>query len=258
MMKERLQGIVIGFLVAIIATSTVVYAATGESTAKIFYNNIKVYVDGAEVVPKDGNGKVVEPFIMNGTTYLPVRAVATAFEKDVVWDGATQSVYLGKKDQNKPDNYLDRIQYSDFVVGSSRNKLTKINYTFADFSNVDYTNGMLFFIGDVSYSNSITDDTDKANSKIVYPLNSQYKKLSGKIVLPKSFRGENNVFAGAAKSATVYFYGDGELLHTANSVTGSMPFNFDLNVSGVNSLEIKIKSPDFNTYIALSDLALYK
>jgi hypothetical protein len=50
------------------------------------------------IQPKDANGKVVEPFISDGTTYLPVRAVCQALGKDIIWDGDTNSVYIGKKD----------------------------------------------------------------------------------------------------------------------------------------------------------------
>jgi len=60
------------------------------------YSNINIYVDGVAVKPKDTIGNAVEPFIYNGTTYLPVRAVGSAFGKTVDWDGATQSVYVGK------------------------------------------------------------------------------------------------------------------------------------------------------------------
>lgn len=256
-MKQRLQGILIGFLVAVIATGTVAYATTGESVVKIFYNNIKVYVDGGEVVPKDANGKVVEPFIMNGTTYLPVRAIATALKKDVIWDGATQSVYLGKENQNKPDNYLDSIQYSDYVTGGSDSSFARINSNITDFLGNDYTNGMLF--GVRGYSSAvIREDKDRAHSKIAYPLNSQYKKLSGKIVLPKSINGNSISHIKETDAVTVYFYGDGKILHRANSVTASMPFDFDLDVSGVNSLEIKLISHDSFNRVALTDLALYK
>lgn len=67
------------------------------------YENIKILIDGEEYTPKDANGNVIEPFIYNGTTYLPVRGIANAFDVDVDWDGATASIYLGKKDQNQPD-----------------------------------------------------------------------------------------------------------------------------------------------------------
>lgn len=52
-------------------------------------------VDGVSITPKDANGTVVEPFIVDGTTYLPVRAVGEAMGKTVDWDGRTHTVYVG-------------------------------------------------------------------------------------------------------------------------------------------------------------------
>ena len=57
---------------------------------------ISIYVDGTKIKSTDANGNVVEPMIYKGTTYLPVRAVANAFDKEVAWDGKTSSVYIGK------------------------------------------------------------------------------------------------------------------------------------------------------------------
>jgi branched-chain amino acid transport system substrate-binding protein len=62
---------------------------------EVTYNNIQLFIDGTKITPKDVNGKIVEPFIHNGTTYLPVRAVGEALGKTVDWDGATQTVYIG-------------------------------------------------------------------------------------------------------------------------------------------------------------------
>ena len=56
--------------------------------------------------PKDANGQTVEPFIYNGTTYLPVRAVGTAIGKDVSWDGVEKVVYLGAK-PGDAENWLN-------------------------------------------------------------------------------------------------------------------------------------------------------
>jgi peptidyl-prolyl cis-trans isomerase B (cyclophilin B) len=61
----------------------------------VTYRDIKIVVDGNEITPTDANGNPVEPFIMDGTTYLPVRAVANAFGKEVGWDDTTNTVYLG-------------------------------------------------------------------------------------------------------------------------------------------------------------------
>lgn len=100
-MKKQLKGYFLGFLSAVVLTSGVTYAARTTKTIEAFYNNIKIYVDGIKVEPKDAVGNTVEPFIYNGTTYLPVRAVGEAIGKTVTWDGTTQSVYLGEKPGEK-------------------------------------------------------------------------------------------------------------------------------------------------------------
>ena len=71
------------------------YALTGSKTINASYNDVKIYIDQKLVTPKDINGNVVEPFIYNGTTYIPIRAVGEAFGKPVSWDGHSSSVYIG-------------------------------------------------------------------------------------------------------------------------------------------------------------------
>ena len=184
-MKKRLQGLIAGILIGTILTSGMVFAKKISETAELFYNNIKIYIDGGEIVPKDANGNVVEPFTMNGTTYLPVRAISNAFGKAVEWDGATQSVYIGKKDQTKPDNYLNKIQYNDYKEGVGDTDFAIINGTITDYNNTTYTNGLLFSFGNNAGWTPVKDDKDEATIVLSYPLNSQYRNLKGKIVLPK-------------------------------------------------------------------------
>jgi hypothetical protein len=69
-----------------------VFAVSAEQAIKVVYNNIKLVIDGKQIDPKDANGKAVEPFIYNGTTYLPVRALATALGSNVAWDSSTATV----------------------------------------------------------------------------------------------------------------------------------------------------------------------
>lgn len=90
------------------ATSTVSLRSGGEvsnaggtpasssetKTVNITYRDIKIVIDGVQIQPADANGKAVEPFILDGTTYLPIRAVAGALGAEVSWDGATSTVEL--------------------------------------------------------------------------------------------------------------------------------------------------------------------
>ncbi len=58
---------------------------------------IQIVIDGEKLTPKDVNGKVVHPFLSEGTTYLPVRAVSEALGQQVDWDGINRIVYIGEK-----------------------------------------------------------------------------------------------------------------------------------------------------------------
>lgn len=65
-------------------------------TIQANYVGVKLMINGVEVNPTDAAGNPVEPFISEGTTYLPVRAVAEALGEEVTWDGETKTVNIGK------------------------------------------------------------------------------------------------------------------------------------------------------------------
>ena len=69
------------------------YAAY-QKQATLNYPGIKITLDGEEVIPKDAAGGIVEPFTIDGTTYLPVRAIGNALGLGVDWDGTTNTVIL--------------------------------------------------------------------------------------------------------------------------------------------------------------------
>lgn len=96
-MKDKLKGFIAGVAVMTLLFSLTItgFASTGSKSLTATFNNIKIYVDQKLVTPKDSNGNTIEPFISGGTTYLPVRAVADALSKEVSWDNATKSVYIG-------------------------------------------------------------------------------------------------------------------------------------------------------------------
>ncbi len=98
-MKYQLKKLTIGLLLGATVSSMTAFAANATLTKDITYRNIEIAVDGNKITPTDANGNYVEPFIMDGTTYLPVRAVANAFDKDVSWEDATSTVSLNAKNE---------------------------------------------------------------------------------------------------------------------------------------------------------------
>lgn len=78
-----------------------VLASNGSKQLTAEYRNISIYLDGKEVVPKDTTGKVVEPFIVDGTTYVPVRGISEIIgDKYVEWNAKEQNVYIYTEDPN--------------------------------------------------------------------------------------------------------------------------------------------------------------
>lgn len=106
MKRESIKGFTAGVLVvALIFIMTITaFGTVATQTITAYYNDIKIYVNDNMIEPMDANEKIVEPFIYDGTTYLPARAVAEALGKNVRWDKSTYSVYI-----EEPGNEVSAI-----------------------------------------------------------------------------------------------------------------------------------------------------
>ena len=211
-MKQRMQGMVIGFLVSVLFLSGItVWAATGTQNVSITYRDIKLQIDGVPLTPRDANGNVVEPFIYNGTTYLPVRAVGEAFGKAVEWDGNTNTVYVGSKPGGT--SFIKAVPPYD--VSSSNRVKTESNVTMG---------------GTVYYDALTFNDSGFA----LHNLNGQYTRISG-------YLGHVNG-TGVGGSMTITFYGDGRILDSYELDAQQLPQHISINVTGVLQLKIESKS----------------
>lgn len=116
-MKERLKGFFIGACSSLILIGGVSFAAQYSDTVQRFYNNIKITLNGTEITPKDVNGNVVEPFIIDGTTYLPVRAISNALGLNVDWNGETQTVILSEEESIKNEENTEKNSVKEKITG---------------------------------------------------------------------------------------------------------------------------------------------
>lgn len=71
-------------------------------TLEAAYSGIRITLDGAPVETTDAAGAAVEPFAVDGTVYLPIRAVASALGLTVDWDQEGQTVVLTTGGQETP------------------------------------------------------------------------------------------------------------------------------------------------------------
>ena len=177
--KDMLAGALIVTAVATLAVPTL--AATGSRSVKVDYSDIKLVINGATVTPRDGNGNVVEPFTIDGTTYLPVRAVANALGMDVDWNGSTNTVTLtdktaaGTTSTGTTTSSNTAAQSGDYI-GEARAKEIALNHaglsssavTFA-WTKLDWDNGRAeyeveFYAGGKEYDYDIDALTGEIRS----------------------------------------------------------------------------------------------
>lgn len=87
-MKKELRGFVLGLIVATLLMGTV-FAGGVKQAINVVLNSVNLTV----------NGKTIEAdnILYNGTTYVPLRAVAEALGKDVGWDEKTNTASINDK-----------------------------------------------------------------------------------------------------------------------------------------------------------------
>jgi hypothetical protein len=153
MKKERAKGFIAGVIVTVFLMSTVAAVAnTVTRNINVTFRGIRLVVDGQLFTPRDGAGNVIEPFIWEGTTYLPVRAVADALGTAVDWDGATSTVYLGAR---------PATQGSNLTVGVT----ARVNGT-TDFSFTPSETGMYHFETTNNTGDPLLEIYDAAGTQI--------------------------------------------------------------------------------------------
>jgi len=92
---QKLGYIALGAVfMLMLVTAVPVFAASTQRQLTAHFNNIRIVIDGVLITPRDGLGNIVEPFVVDGTTYLPVRAIAEALGRTVQWDENTQTVHI--------------------------------------------------------------------------------------------------------------------------------------------------------------------
>lgn len=111
-MKKQWKGFTLGVVLTLLIVSMIgtVFAAY-QRQATLEYADIKIVIDGETINPTDASGNTVEPFIIDGTTYLPIRAIANALGLDVAWDNTTKTATLTS------DSYVGPVDPDSMTTG---------------------------------------------------------------------------------------------------------------------------------------------
>ena len=219
-MKKEIKGLITGIIIGSVLTSGLAYAKSRTEMIEAVYDNIKVYKDNVLCELKDGNGGTIEPFIYNGTTYMPVRGTANLADMQVTWDGNTKSVYLWDNMVPEGTPFLEVCPPYD-------------NNNCGIYFAVD---GESFSMAGEKYSNGITSNGlswDKAYA--LFNLNSKYSMLECTI-------GHTDDEQKEGKS--VSFIVDGRVVEEIELEPECLPKKVSIPVSYGLQLKIQFSSRD--------------
>lgn len=89
-MKKRIPAVILMFTLFL----TGAFAAnTYQKSINVEYG-INLNIEGASPTLTDVNGKSVQPFVYDGTTYVPIRAVSENLGASVQYDSASNTAYI--------------------------------------------------------------------------------------------------------------------------------------------------------------------
>ncbi len=239
-MKKTLKGYLLGFLssaVLLTGLTGVAYAANTTTLYDVINEGIKIVLDGKELVPTDVNGKRVQPMVYEGTTYLPVRAIAGALGKAVYWDGPNFTVYLGDMD--------GKLEYPTVSLSEAEDMVTEsYNFTSTNLLIDNYNNNY----GD-AYCD-LKNTSERPEGSIQYFLQMKYSKLRGTLYIPKGM--QDNGSEGIVVKA------DGKTVYTSPAMDKfSKPEPFDVDITGCNVLEIEFNGENRHM-VHIGDAGFYQ
>jgi len=230
-MKKKTLAIIASVIVTATLLTTAVLAAKTTTFYNVLANGIKIVIDGQKITPTDANGNIVEPIIYNGTTYLPVRAVATALGKAVYWDGPNFTVYLGDMDGTLE---YPTVELRDLKSIADTHIITtepKDNY------GTRYTYALK---GSGKYQT------------YEYLTNMQYSKLKGVLYVNTGTTGNG--------TGQLEVIADGRRIYVSPLLDKtSRPIYLDINITGYNNIQLKLTGSDgFGSDLRLADAGFYQ
>ncbi len=105
-MRREAKGFIIGTITTVMLFSTVAFGDTVTKNIEVVLNSVNLTVNGESVQ--------ADNILYNGTTYVPIRAIADMLGKEVGWNGDTNTASINDKAEGEPvTKEKDPVKSSD-------------------------------------------------------------------------------------------------------------------------------------------------
>ncbi|CDC25492.1 putative uncharacterized protein [Clostridium sp. CAG:505] len=174
---QRMKDVCLGATVAalVMGAAPAAYAKVANMDIPVMFSNIKIVVDGKELKTDK------EPFIYEGTTYLPVRAVGEAVGKNVTWDAASKTVMLGETEQKETEKEPEQPEETASDNDSRLGKLSSKPSTYANNMKIQCTGvrESAGYIDGIEVDFKFTNNSDFEQSVVLQSLEVNNKEVEG-------------------------------------------------------------------------------
>lgn len=219
-MSKKIRSLVSLVLVAVVFFAGGIYAKSVTEKIEVKFDNITVYKDNILQDLKDAQGQTVEPFIYNGTTYVPVRAAAELAGLKVEWDGAKKAINLWDK-VAKDTVYLVDVRPPH--AGKEYRTYVKDRESFS-MGSMEFKKGIT--VGNGAWG---TDETYSA----FFNLNDEYKELEMSVGCSSAARIEY--------ISNLQFVLDDKIVKEMEIKAGDIPTKITVPVKGGLKLEVRVE-----------------
>jgi len=117
--KSKRIALIIGVLFTALMFFPTGIAEGAQNTVQAFYKNLKIICNGQAAT------LTAQPVIINGSTYLPVRALANVLNKNVDWNAAKQEITITDKTNSEVESLKAKLNEKDLQITLLQAQLDK-------------------------------------------------------------------------------------------------------------------------------------
>lgn len=227
--KERIKGVKKKILPILLTSITLISAPAAQA-----YDGVNIFVNKKAVA--------AESFIVNDTTYIPLRAVGEALGADVAWDGDTRSVHITSDEDTLAAGVIaDASESVVAVVGNYKSgymsrAASDYNEMTAHGSGVVIKSGGVILtnahvVSDIENLTVVFSDGESCAGQVQYidkDSDLAVVKVNRLGLKPITFASADSVFAGQS----VIAIGTPLSLNMRNSATKGIVSGTDVSVNG--------------------------
>ena len=115
-MKNRLITFAAGVLTALVLTAATLPTLASDGAFTLTAHPVSIEVNGQAFVPRDANGKAVDVFTVNGTTYVPLRAVAETLGFEASYDSGKNLVSISTPSAPSTGDFVSQWELKEKPV----------------------------------------------------------------------------------------------------------------------------------------------